>query len=174
MQLGEATEENPKPRRACLPRGTEPAAVELPFALRLLSLPRILGSHPETGKEIQANAGRFGPYVVHDGEFRSLKKEDDVYTVSLERALELLAEEKKPRAGSRVIRELGTVDAKGKSGERKVQLLEGKYGPYIKVGTVNVRIPDELKTPEALEKLTLEQALPLIESAPAGKRRKAR
>ena len=74
--LGEAEEgSKEKPRRASLPKGMDPAAATLEFALKLLSLPRTLGTHPETGKEIQANIGRFGPYVVHDGDFRSLTKE---------------------------------------------------------------------------------------------------
>ncbi|MFM2383825.1 MAG: hypothetical protein RIQ72_397, partial [Candidatus Parcubacteria bacterium] len=72
----------------------DPTAVSLDEALHYLSLPRVLGNHPTSGKEIMANKGRFGPYIVHDGDFRSLKT-DDVYTISLERALEILSEEKK-------------------------------------------------------------------------------
>ena len=68
--------------------------VTLEDALKYLSLPRILGTHPETGKEITANIGRFGPYIAHDGDFRSLKT-DDVYKIELPRALEILKEEKK-------------------------------------------------------------------------------
>jgi DNA topoisomerase-1 len=173
VQLGEVTEDNPKPRRASLPKGVSPSEITLPLALKLLSLPRTLGLHPGTGKEIQANVGRFGPYVVHDGEFRSLKKEDDVYTVTLERALELLSEEKIPRRGSRVIRELGKVPGNGTGKERTVLLCEGKYGPYLKAGTVNIRIPDELKTPESLERLTIEQAASLVSEATGKKKRRA-
>ena len=97
VQLGEKTKENPKPRRASIPKEKDPATVNLEDALKLLSLPRILGAHPETGKEIIANIGRFGPYVMHDGDFRSLKKAsgDDVYTIELPRALEIFKEEKK-------------------------------------------------------------------------------
>ncbi len=94
VQLGEKTKENPKPRRASIPKEKDMGTVTLGDALKYLSLPRILGAHPETGKEITANIGRFGPYIAHDGDFRSLKT-DDVYKIDLPRALEILKEEKK-------------------------------------------------------------------------------
>jgi len=88
---------NSKPPRSSIPKEKDPSTVNLQDALKLLSLPRILGTHPETGKDIIANIGRFGPYVMHDGDFRSLKKAsgDDVYTIELPRALEIFKEEKK-------------------------------------------------------------------------------
>ena len=97
VQLGEKTKENPKPRRSSIPKEKDPSTITIEDALKLLSLPRMLGTHPETGKEIIANIGRFGPYVMHDGDFRSLKKDsgDDVYTIELPRALEIFKEEKK-------------------------------------------------------------------------------
>ena len=97
VQLGEKTKDNPKPRRSSIPKEKDPSTVNIQDALKLLSLPRVLGTHPETGKEIIANIGRFGPYVMHDGDFRSLKKDsgDDVYTIELPRALEIFKEEKK-------------------------------------------------------------------------------
>ncbi|HXK41107.1 MAG TPA: type I DNA topoisomerase [Candidatus Paceibacterota bacterium] len=95
VQLGEKAKDNPKPRRASIPKGKDPATVSQEEALKYLSLPRILGTHPETGKEIVASIGRFGPYIMHDGDFRSLKKGDDVYDIELSRALEILKEEKK-------------------------------------------------------------------------------
>jgi DNA topoisomerase-1 len=99
VQLGEVTEETPKPRRASIPRGVNPASLSPEQAVELLLFPRELGVHPETGKPVAANKGRFGPYVMHDGEFRSLKKEDDLMTIGLARALELLAQPKPERAG---------------------------------------------------------------------------
>jgi DNA topoisomerase-1 len=93
--------ENPdfvdKPRMASIPKEVDPTTVTVEMALRYLSLPRTLGTHPETGKDITANAGRFGPYVAHDGNFRSIKTPLDVYTITLPEALTLLAQEKKTR-----------------------------------------------------------------------------
>ncbi len=86
-----------KPRRASVPKGLDITKLTLADALKLLSLPRALGTHPKSGKEISANNGRFGPYVVHNGDFRSLKTPDDVYTIELPRALEIFAQEKKSR-----------------------------------------------------------------------------
>lgn len=96
VQVGEKSKENPKPKRASIPKDKDLTTVSIEDAMRYLSLPRILGTHPQTGKDIIANNGRFGPYVMHDGDFRSLKT-DSVYDVSLERALAILAEEKKTR-----------------------------------------------------------------------------
>lgn len=97
VQLGEKTKENPKPRRSSIPKEKDPSTVTREDALKYLSLPRVLGTNPETGKEIIANIGRFGPYIMQDGDFRSLKKDsgDDVYTIELPRALEIFKEEKK-------------------------------------------------------------------------------
>ncbi|MDE1946034.1 MAG: type I DNA topoisomerase [Patescibacteria group bacterium] len=101
VQLGEDSGKGKtkvKARKASIPKSVNPADVTLEQALVYLSLPRDLGVHPVTSKKISANIGRFGPYIVHDGDFRSLKK-DDVYTIELPRALEILAEEKKTRRG---------------------------------------------------------------------------
>lgn len=98
VQVGEKSKTNPKPRRASVPKEKDLAALTLEDTLLYLSLPRILGKHPVSGKDIVANVGRFGPYVMHDGDFRSLKT-DSVYDVALPRALEILAEEKKVRRG---------------------------------------------------------------------------
>ena len=96
VQLGDVTEENKKPKRASLPKGVAMESVTLDMAVELLSLPRLLGQHPDTGCKVQVGLGRFGPYVVHDQgkegkDYRSLKKEDNLFTISFERALELLA-----------------------------------------------------------------------------------
>ncbi|WP_408097005.1 type I DNA topoisomerase [Peredibacter sp. HCB2-198] len=151
FQLGEVTEENPKPKRASLPKGKDPKTATIEDAIQALSLPRELGVHPETKKPILANNGRFGPYVMHDGNFRSLKKEDDLFTVDLKRALELLNEEKgASRRGGKVLKDFGLV-AKLK---KKVQVLDGKYGPYIKVGTKNITLPEDKRDPKVIEKMT--------------------
>jgi DNA topoisomerase-1 len=154
VQLGEVTEEAPKPRRASVPRGVDPKTVSLDQALQYLSLPRELGLHPEKKKPILANAGRFGPYVACDGDFRSLKKEDNVYAVTLERALELLNQPKVGRSTATVLKELGTHPEDGKP----VQILEGKFGPYIKHKTKSASVPKEV----ALDQVTMAMALELL------------
>lgn len=158
LQLGETPEDGTKPKRASLPKGVKPSEVDIPLAVKLLSLPRTLGVHPESGKEVVANIGRFGPFVVCDGDYRSLRKGDDVYTVDLDRALELLAEEKKGRRGSTVLKDLGQ-DPKKK---RKIAVYDGRYGPYIKAGTKNFSLPDEKRSPEEIEKLTMDDVLAII------------
>jgi DNA topoisomerase-1 len=136
-------------------------SVTLEDALRLLALPRELGPHPETGEIIVANNGRFGPYVQHQRDFRSLKKDDNVHTVTLERALEIFATPKQGRGAStkNVLRELG------ESNGAKVQLLEGKYGAYVSDGATNATIPRGTEP----ETVTLAQALDWIaEKAKSG------
>lgn len=98
VQLGEKTKDNKNPRKASIPAGKDLTTITLDEALKFLSLPRVLGVHPVSGKNISASIGRFGPYIVHEGDFRSLKT-DDVYTIELPRALEILKEEKKRRFG---------------------------------------------------------------------------
>ncbi len=151
FQLGEVTEENTKPKRASLPKGMDPKTATMEAALKALSLPRELGIHPETKKPVLANNGRFGPYVMHDGTFRSLKKEDDLFGIDLARGLELLNEEKgASRRGAKVLKDFGMV-AKLK---KKAQVLDGKYGPYIKVGTKNITLPEDKRDPKVIEKMT--------------------
>ena len=167
VQLGEVTEAEPKPRRASVPRIIEPKNLTLEKALELLSLPRDLGLHPTSGKVIQANLGRFGPYVVHEKDYRSLKKEDDVYTVKLERALELLAQEKKGRGGATMVREIGAHPKDGKT----IGIYDGQYGMYVKHGTTNATIPKGSDP----QKVTLEEAVELIKAREAqGKKPKRR
>lgn len=169
VQLGEATEENPKPKRASLPKGVAMDAVTVEQAVKLLSLPRTLGEHPETGCKVKVGLGRFGPYVVHDQgkegkDYRSLKAEDDLFTIELKRALELLAQPKGQRGRSKskqALRELGDHPGDG----NPVNIFDGPYGPYIKHNKTNVSVPKE----QPVEALTLEAALDLLatkETAP--------
>ena len=166
FQLGEKREDNPKPRRASVPSGRKPEDMTHEEILRLLSLPRMLGKHPETHKEVLANIGRFGPYVAHDGEFRSLKKEDDVHTVSLDRALELLSEPKRGRGKAAVLKEFSAVSGK------KLVLYKGRFGAYLKHGTVNVALPKELKDPESAVKMTQQEAEALLGEKKKGRVKK--
>ncbi len=157
VQLGEATDEEKKPKRASLPKGMNPADVSLEVALRWLSLPRTLGRHPDDGEEVRAGIGRFGPFVVHGNEFRSLEKTDDVYAVGLARALELLAKPKGGRGARKPVEPLRTLGAHPADGE-PVTLWEGRYGPYVKHGDVNASLPKGV-SPDGF---TLEQAVPLL------------
>ncbi|MBW7881705.1 MAG: type I DNA topoisomerase [Caldilineaceae bacterium] len=158
VQLGEDDPDSKKkPKRASLLKGMSPDAISLDKALALLSLPRTLGDHPESGKPVKAGVGRFGPYVVCDGVFANLKH-DDVLTVELDRAVELLAE--KANGGGRrrgatksVIKELGDHPEGG-----AIQVLSGRYGPYVNWGKINATLPKDARP----EEVTLEQALALL------------
>ncbi|MFN6463462.1 MAG: type I DNA topoisomerase [Nostoc sp. DedVER02] len=164
VQLGDKTDENPKPKQASLPKGVTPETVTLEMAVGLLALPRTLGVHPVTNGKIQASLGRFGPYVVHDQgkegkDYRSLKAADNVLTITLERALELLSEPKKGRSSTNskskaALRELGTHP----DDEETINIYDGPYGPYIKHGKTNASIPEG----QTVEDITLAEALNLL------------
>ena len=161
LQLGENGEE--KPKRASIPKGTDPEGLDLKQALLLLSLPREIGLHPEDNKPIVAGFGRFGPYIQHDGKYASLSGPEEVFTVGINRAVTLLAE-KAARGGGRrrsnVIKDLGEHPQLG----GKVEILNGKFGPYAKHGKVNATL---LKDRDPAE-TTLEEAVELL-AAKSGK-----
>ena len=174
VQLGDKTEENPKPKMASLPKGMTLQNVTLEIAVGLLALPRNLGVHPETGSKIQANLGRFGPYVVHDQgkvgkDYRSLKKEDDVLLISLGRAIELLAEPKAGRGRSKAaatpLRELGAHPEDGEP----VNIYDGPYGAYIKHGKINASIPEG----QTVESIPMDMAVKALQEK-AGTKKKSR
>jgi len=164
VQLGDGEgDQKKKPKRSSLPKCVTPDLVTLEMAVGLLALPRFLGVHPETGAKVQAGLGRFGPYVVHDQgkegkDYRSLKKDDNVLIIDLQRALELLAEPKKGRNSSRSnqkpLRELGTHPSDGEP----VNIYDGRYGPYVNHGKINVTLAEG----RAVEDVTLEIALELL------------
>ncbi|MGM0587479.1 MAG: type I DNA topoisomerase [Bacteroidota bacterium] len=163
VQLGDQGEDKKKPKRVSLLKGMKPADVDFELALKLLELPRLLGQHPETGKDVRAGVGRYGPYVVHDGNFKSLPKSESVLEIGLDRALELLKQKKK---GSRSeIKDLGKHPENGKS----VRVMDGRYGPYIKVGRKNISLPDDVDP----EKVTMEKAVELYaEKSKKGRKKK--
>lgn len=156
IQLGEQEDGGEKPKRASIPKGTDPDAIDLERALALLSLPREIGTHPETGKPITAGYGRYGPYVQSDGKYASLSTPEEVFEVGANRAVALLAEKASKRSprGSTVLKELGEHPQEG----GKVQVLDGRYGPYVKHGKINATIPKD-RNPE---QVTLEEAVELI------------
>ena len=161
----EAGEAEDKPKRASLPKELAPDMVDLETALGLLSLPREIGLHPETGKPITAGIGRFGPYVLHDGAYASLPRDENVLTVGLNRAVVLIGDKKSRSA--RVLRELGAHPTSGEP----VRVLEGRYGPYVAHRRTRAALPKET-APEAM---TLESALSLLAGkGSAGKKKTTR
>ncbi len=152
IQLGEP-EGDKKPKRVSLPKNVAPDAVTLETALKLLALPRDLGPHPEGGKKVHAAIGRFGPYVSHDGQFKSIPKDESVFDIGLERAVALLKEPKAFNARG-ALKVLG----KHPADNQPVALYSGKYGPYVKHGKVNATLPDK----DAIGTITLEEAIALL------------
>jgi DNA topoisomerase-1 len=150
VQLGAAAPEGEKPRRVSLPRGTDPATVGLDFALKLLSLPRTVGTDPESGTLVTAGLGRYGPYIERGGTYRNLRNADEIFSVTLEGALELLA----TKPGARVLRELGAHP----ESSLPLRILDGRYGPYVTDGTVNASI----RKGEDPETVTIEEAVELL------------
>jgi DNA topoisomerase I len=159
VQLGETPEDKKteKPRRASLGRHFTEESIALDDALKLLSLPRELGV-ADDGEPIVANVGRFGPYVKHGSEFRSLEAEDDVYTISLERAKELLAKQKKSIRRQRVAPKELRVVGEHPDTKATVKILDGRYGPYVTDGTTNASLPKGT-APEAL---SMDEAVGLL------------
>lgn len=162
VQMGDVTEEDAKPKRTSIPKGFDPDELTFEEAVFLVDLPKTLGEHPSTGKEIKIGIGRFGPFVVCDGDFRSIKAGTDLRSVTLEDALALLAQPKRGRGRAAPIQELGEhPDTK-----EPIQVLSGRYGPYVKCGKVNVSLPED-KEPD---KITREEALKLLaDKAPVKK-----
>ncbi|MGH1405883.1 MAG: type I DNA topoisomerase [Rhodomicrobiaceae bacterium] len=155
VQLGDA-EDTDKPKRASLPKGQDPEALDLERALQLLSLPRDVGKHPETDKMITAGLGRYGPFVLHDGLYANLTSAEDIFTIGLNHAVTLLAEKAKSggRRGAQALKELGEHPELG----GPVNVMSGRYGPYIKHGKINATLPKD-KEPETI---TMEEAVALI------------
>lgn len=165
VQLGD-TRGKSKPRWAGIPKGVDPSEVTLELALRLLSLPRNLGKDPESSEPVKAGLGRYGPYVQRGREYRNLESADRIFTVTLDEALILLAQEKKKarRPARTVLKELGPHPGTGDV----IRVLEGRYGPYISDGSTNASIPRGAD-PAAT---TIEQAIELL--AEAAQRKKTR
>jgi DNA topoisomerase-1 len=155
---GKAKEKTAKPKRAALPKGRTPDDMDLETAISLLSLPRLVGIHPETKAEITASIGKFGPYLKHDGKFVSLKGDDDVLTIGINRAVTVIAEgATKGGKGRSAAAPLRVIGKHPKTGE-DVALYKGQYGPYVKHGKTNA----SLKKGMSAETLTLDEAVELI------------
>ncbi len=169
VQKGEASEEVPKPPRASLPKTWPSESLTLERAVELLSLPRQIGPHPEDGVMIESAIGRFGPYVKHGTVYANIPDVEEVFTIGMNRAVEVLALKLAGRRGgpaAEPLRELGEHPDGG-----PIQVMPGKYGPYVKWAKVNATLPKEIE-PEAV---TLEEALALIaeKAGKSGKKKAA-
>ena len=176
VQRGEATADQPKPPRQSVPKEWPPEELVLEQAVRLLVLPRLLGPHPEDGVNVWANIGRYGPYLKHaestsdrGGTKANLDGLEEVWTVGMNRAVQLLAEKVASRGGrgkaATPIRELGDHPEAG----GPVAIYSGKYGPYVKWDKINATIPDTVEP----EQLTMAQAVDLIAERAAKSGKKA-
>lgn len=147
VQLGDVSEENDKPKRQSIPAGIPLENITLQQALDLLALPKTLGPHPVSGKDVKVGIGRFGPYVVHDGDFRSVPKGESIFDLTFARAMEMLNQPKKGRGRAAPLKEFGPhLGLKAEA-----QLFNGPYGHYIKAGKTNVSLPEGM-TPEQVTK----------------------
>ena len=166
LQLGKAVD-GEKPLRASIPKSIKPEDIDLDFALRLLSLPLEVGMHPETGKPITTGLGRYGPFVLHDGVYANLPDFEEIFTIGLNRAVDLIAEKQASR-GQRgqqsALKDLGPHP----DGDGNLLVMEGRYGPYIKYGKINATLPKDI-TPEDV---TMEQAIELINAKGGSKAKK--
>jgi DNA topoisomerase-1 len=169
VQLGEQVN-GEKPPRAGIPKGFAVDTIDLEMALKLLALPREVGTHPETGKPIMAGFGRFGPYLAHDSAYASLDSPEEVFTVGINRAVTLLAERKAkggrgPRGGQ-ALKELGAHPQSGAA----VKVMKGRYGPYVTDGKLNATLPQS-SDPASV---TMEEAVALLAAraakGPGGKK----
>lgn len=156
VQLGETPKKEKgkkvdKPRRSAVPKDQDPETVTLADAVKYLLLPRVLGDHPDTGEPITANVGRFGPYIVHAGDFRSLKGADNPYAITYKRALKILKEPKPGRKGETMVKEVG-LHPKTRN---MIKVFESKSGLYLKRGFKRIMLPEKTK----LDKFTVEDAL---------------
>ncbi len=164
VQMGEGKEA----KRTGLPKGWEPGEMNLEKALKLLSLPREVGAHPEDGEMISAGLGRYGPFVMHKGKYANIPDVEELFSIGLNRAVDLLAA--KAASGTRG----GTASIIKKLGEHPkggdVSVRNGRYGPYVNHGKINATLPRDLPP----EEVTLEKALEMIEAKAArgGRKRK--
>ncbi len=169
LQLGPDAQDGAKPKRISLPKGLPPEDVTLEMARQLLALPRSLGGHPEDGQEVITHIGRYGPYVSHAGKYANLSGTDTVFNVTLDRALALLTAKKEGRRASpKVLRELGVHP----EDQTPIQLLDGRYGPYVKYNKINASLPKDMKPADLDLAGALELIAARIKNPPKRRRRR--
>ncbi|MGE0628327.1 MAG: type I DNA topoisomerase [Hyphomicrobiaceae bacterium] len=164
LQLGEAEPGGDKPKRAGIPKGVDVESVGLGLALKLLSLPREIGPHPDTGEMITAALGQYGPYVKHQRTYANLPSWEDLFTIGLNHAVSLIADKASGKGGRfqrakpTVLKDLGEHPEGG-----KIEVLNGRYGPYISHNKVNANVPKgkepaDISVAEAIELLAARAA----------------
>ncbi len=163
VQLGDSE----KPKRTGIPRGVQIADVDLPLALKLLQLPREIGIHPESGKKIVANLGRFGPYIQHEKIYVNVKDFEEIFDIGINRAVDMIAEKiaRGPGRGGGRSKPKGKVLGEHPAGG-EIALHSGRYGPYVSHEKTNATLPKD-KVPE---ELTLAEAIELIDAKSGGKK----
>jgi DNA topoisomerase I len=154
VQLGDIEGDDSKPKRVSIPANIPLETITLAQALDLLLLPKTLGVHPGTGKDIKAGLGRFGPFVVCDGDYRSIPKAESIFAITLERALEMLAQPKKGRGKAAPLKEFGAHPVSGDP----INLMNGPYGVYLKCGKVNSSLPEGM----VVDDVNLEKAVEIL------------
>jgi len=169
IQLGEGKEA----KRSSIPKDIPQEDFGLEWAIKLLSLPREVGKHPESGKDVNAQIGRYGPYLSHDGASARLENTAEVFEIGMNAAVAKLADAAKNGKGRRgAAREPLKIMGNHPRTESEIKLMDGRYGPYVTDGNVNASIPKSIDK----DQLTLEEAAQLIDEraakAPAKKKRK--
>jgi DNA topoisomerase-1 len=157
IQLGD-DEDPEKPRRVSLPKTLSPMEIDLDTALKLLALPREVGRHPETRNKVVAGLGRFGPYVRHGSTYKSIPDDEDVLTIGMNRAMQLLSEAKE-RPGAEPLRVIGEHPRDGEA----VGVYKGRYGPYVKHGKTMASLPKG----EEVDTITMDRAVELLDAKAA-------
>jgi len=183
VQLGEVTEDEPKPKRASVPKGTDLSIVDIEMALKWLSLPRFIGEHPEGGR-VEANIGRYGPYVMlekpaEEGAkkptriYANLPNVEDVYTIGMNHSVELIAQKAaktgRGRAAQPPLKELGEHPSEG----GPVNVMDGRYGPYVKWEKINATIPKETDPKDVTMEMAVEWIAEKSSKKKGGRRKKA-
>ncbi len=157
VQLGNSSEQNPKPKRTSIPKNFETSKITIEIARKLLDLPKVLGNHPSDNEPIHSAIGPYGPYLRHNSVYANIKDLEDFLSIGMNRAVELLSENEKKNSNSKkassVLKIIGVHPEGG-----DIQLMNGRFGPYIKYKKSNISI----KNKDNLEDINLDVALELI------------
>ena len=167
VQLGDDTKNGKKPKRMSLLKGMDLDEVDAELALKLLALPRNLGKHPETDKVVKASVGRFGPYLLHDKKYTSIKEPNRVLDIELDQAVALIAAAPaKRQSNKKVLKDLG----EHPDDKKQIRVMDGRYGPYVNHGRLNATLPKDQEPSD----VSLELALELLAAKKTSKKKKSK